>query len=207
MLIASFNHILSVFKIPDSICSRMDNLLARFWWKSSSSNRGVALRSSSLLHLPKGLGGLGIRSINPFNSSLLAKQSWWLIQCPQLLVSRLLFAKYPALRSLDSFSVSRPSWGCRGLMSGFSVLSKGLFWKIGSGSRVRILEDSWVPGGPVHFKDLPTESVRPTLVSSLLDPCSCAWDASIIHGLFDSSSATRILSLDRPLQLMDDFVY
>ncbi|XP_021774657.1 uncharacterized protein LOC110738567 [Chenopodium quinoa] len=193
VLVASFNHILSVFKIPDSICSRMDNLLARFWWKSSSSNRGLALRSSSLLHLPKGLGGLGIRSIAPFNSSLLAKQSWRFIQCPQLLVSRLLFAKYPALRSIDSISVSRPSWGYRSFMSGFSVLSKGMFWK--------------VLRGPFQFKDLLPESVRPTLVSSLLDPRSCAWNATIIHGLFDSSSVARILSLDRPLQLMDDFVY
>ncbi|XP_021738808.1 uncharacterized protein LOC110705275 [Chenopodium quinoa] len=161
VLIASFNHILSVSKIPESICSRMDNLLARFWWKSSSSNRGLALRSSLLLHLPKGLGGLGIRSISPFNSSMLAKQSWRLIHCPQLLVSRLLSAKYPTLCSTNSFSTSRPSWGCRGLISGMSLLSKGLCWKY----------------------------------------------ATIIHGLFDSSSAARILSLDRPVRLMDDFVY
>ncbi|XP_021743210.1 uncharacterized protein LOC110709306 [Chenopodium quinoa] len=149
VLIASFNHILSVFKIPDSICSRMDNLLARFWWKSSSSNRGLALRSSSLFHLPKSLGGLGIRSISPFNSSLLAKQSLRIIQCPQLLVSRLLSAKYPVLRSTDLFPASRPSWGCRGRIS----------------------------GGP------------------------CCRRVCV------GSSASRILLLDRPVRLMDDFVY
>ena len=64
--------------------------------------------------------------------------------------------------------MSRPSWGCRGLLSGFSVLSRGLVWKVGSGARVRILEDSWVPGGPVHFKDQPSEAATPSLVSSLL---------------------------------------
>ncbi|XP_021751699.1 uncharacterized protein LOC110717342 [Chenopodium quinoa] len=207
VLLASFNHILSVFQIPDSICSRVDNLLAKFWWKSSQSSRGMALRSSKLLHLPKGLGGLGIRSLAPFNSALLAKQSWRLIQSPQLLVSRLLFAKCPSLAGGVASSVSRLSWGCRGLLSGLSVLSKGLVWKVGSGSRVRILEDSWAPGGQVQFKDFPSEAVRPTFVSSLLDPHSYAWDTLIVHRLFDSLSATRILSLDRPGRQMDDFVY
>ncbi|XP_021750397.1 uncharacterized protein LOC110716070 [Chenopodium quinoa] len=63
VLVASFNYILSVFQIPSSICQHVDRMLACFWWRSSSSSRGITVRSSSLLHLPKGLGGLGLRSL------------------------------------------------------------------------------------------------------------------------------------------------
>ncbi|XP_021773596.1 uncharacterized protein LOC110737563 [Chenopodium quinoa] len=70
VMIASFNHVLSVFKIPASICAWIDQMLARFWWRSSSTSRGLALRSAFLLHLPKGLGGLGVRSLGCFDSAI-----------------------------------------------------------------------------------------------------------------------------------------
>ncbi|XP_021757463.1 uncharacterized protein LOC110722503 [Chenopodium quinoa] len=125
-LVASFNHILSVFKVPPSVCSRIDILLARFWWKSDSQSRGLAMRSKSLLHLPKGLGGLGIRQLESFNSALLARQCWRIHQHPQLLVSRLLTAKYPSLRSFKTRTIPRSSWGCRSLLTGLSTLDRAL---------------------------------------------------------------------------------
>ncbi|XP_021721367.1 uncharacterized protein LOC110688926 [Chenopodium quinoa] len=37
------------------------------------------------------------------------------------------------------------------VFKGQAVLSKGIAWKVGSGSHVRIIEDSWVPGEPLFF--------------------------------------------------------
>ncbi|XP_056698724.1 uncharacterized protein [Spinacia oleracea] len=131
-LISSIFHVLSVFQIPQSICDRIDSLCLRFWWCSSASSTSMAIRPSSLPHLPKGMGGLGI----------------W-----KLLLSRLYKVKYPALFSYGSPPPYSPSWGYRGLLSGFKLLSQGLAWKVGSGSKVLIAYDSWVSDGPVTFKD------------------------------------------------------
>ncbi|XP_021767745.1 uncharacterized protein LOC110732135 [Chenopodium quinoa] len=207
VLVASFNHILSVFKIPSSIASHLDSMLASFWWRSSGSRKGIALRSASLLHLPKGLGGLGLHSIGCFNLDLVASTGWRMMNNPQLLVSRLMVSKYPTLFALSANRITQTSWGCRGLQSAMSVVAKGVRWKVGCGSSVRIKVDEWAPGGLVSFKDGLSESELPTHVSSIIDPRFNAWDSLRVHRLFDGPTASRILSLDRPQNLMDDFVY
>ncbi|XP_021770711.1 uncharacterized protein LOC110734869 [Chenopodium quinoa] len=164
VLVTSFNHILSVFKIPSTVIDKINNLLLRFWWKSSSHSRGIVMASSSLLYRPKGLGGLGLRHLGFFNSAMLAKQAWGVMHNPQILISRIFQARYPSILDRHSHSsLSRPSWAGNSLMHGFRSLQSGLTWKIGNGSK--------------------------------------------IHRLFDSFTAAKILSLERPAQLMDDFVY
>ncbi|XP_021751084.1 uncharacterized protein LOC110716759 [Chenopodium quinoa] len=208
VLVASINHVLSVFRIPSSIINKINNLLIRFWWKSSNQSNGLALTPSSILFCPKGMGGLGIRHLGCFNSALLAKQAWRIMHNPQVLLSQVLKAKYPALLLQNSRGrISTPSWGCRSILHGFQTLQLGLIWKIGNGSQVCILQDSWVPNSTVHFKESIAGSVLPTLVSSLLDPNSNDWDSTLIHTLFPPSIAAKILSLERPPRLMDDYVY
>ncbi|XP_021714867.1 uncharacterized protein LOC110682830 [Chenopodium quinoa] len=206
VLVASFNHVLSVFHIPTSICSKIDNLLARFWWKSDFRSRGLALRSKTLLHLPKGLGGLGIRRLSSFNTVLLARQCWRIHHHPQLLVYRLLSAKYPSIHNLQTRRIPGSSWGCQGLRQGLSILSDGAAWKVAFGAQVRILEDSWVPGESISFRDN-CEAPLPSHVSSIINSRSYAWDTSMVHNLFDSSTSNRILALERLSRPMDDFVY
>ncbi|XP_021765527.1 uncharacterized protein LOC110730059 [Chenopodium quinoa] len=104
-------------------------------WSSGKKSRGLSLTPASVLHLPKGMGGLGIRQLRSFNLALLAKQAWRLIQNSQLLASRVLKAKYPGLLSFNpSFTSNRPSWGSRGLLEGGGVLSSSVAWKVGSDS-------------------------------------------------------------------------
>ncbi|XP_057248212.1 uncharacterized protein LOC130590197 [Beta vulgaris subsp. vulgaris] len=67
VLIASIAHILSVFLIPTTIANKLDAMLARFFW-SNSSGKGIAWKSKELLHLQKGAGGLGLRSIGDAQS-------------------------------------------------------------------------------------------------------------------------------------------
>ncbi|XP_021764437.1 uncharacterized protein LOC110729043 [Chenopodium quinoa] len=78
-LVASFNHVLSVFKVPVSICDKIDSMLARFWWQSSSTSRGLAFRSAALLHLPKGgspRSSWGCRGLMQGMSALSPGLSW-----------------------------------------------------------------------------------------------------------------------------------
>ncbi|XP_021767936.1 uncharacterized protein LOC110732292 [Chenopodium quinoa] len=114
VLVASFNHILSVFKAPSTICDRIDSLFSRYWWQSGKDSKGLALAFAMTVHLPKVLGRLGISHFHSFNLSLLAKQTWRLIHHPQLLVSHVHKAKCPSLLSARPIMTAlRPSWGSR----------------------------------------------------------------------------------------------
>lgn len=104
------------------------------------------------------------------------------MQHPQLLVSRVLRVKYPRLLHYTaSITVSRPSWGSRSLLKEARVLSQGIAWKIDSGLRVSILDDNWVPGVEVKFKDTTLLANRPSLVSDLINFLSQLWDVTKVH--------------------------
>ncbi|XP_021736238.1 uncharacterized protein LOC110702800 [Chenopodium quinoa] len=208
VVIASLNHVLSVFKLPVTISDQIGRLLSRFWWKNNSSSRGLALTPSASLYLLRGLGGLGIRHVPSFNSALLAKQMWRLIHNPQLLVSRIYRARYPRLVNYKASSLpSRPSWGCRSLLEGACVLSHGVIWKVGSGSQVNITDDDWVPGVSVRFKDAIPSDDLPTVVSQIIDPGSHAWDSTRIRQCEFTSlvRSSHHLEVIRTLPLDRDF--
>ncbi|XP_021715273.1 uncharacterized protein LOC110683240 [Chenopodium quinoa] len=208
VFIASFNHVLSVFKLPSTICDKINSLLLRFWWKSGETSKGLALAPAAAVYLPMGLGGLGIRHIQSFNVALLAQQAWRLRHNPQLLASRVLTAKYSALLQHRShFSGSRSSWGSHGLLQGNFSLSEALSWKIGSGKNISILDDNWLPNVKVSFKDPIPSQARPMFVSGLFSANSTSWDPSKVRSLFPQLVAMSILSLERPLKAVDDFVY
>ncbi|XP_056695270.1 uncharacterized protein [Spinacia oleracea] len=197
-----------VFLIPKSICDRIDSLCLRFWWRSSAASKGMAMVSSSLLHLPKGMGGLGVRKISTFNQALLAKTAWRIVHHPQLLVSRLYQTRYPALAiHPPSTRVSCPSWGFRSLSRGFQVLDQGIAWKPGAGSRIRILQDTWVSMDRISFRSSLNGLDCPTHVSSLLDPRSYACNIGMVRRFFPDKISSQILALERPTSKTDDFLY
>ncbi|XP_021750219.1 uncharacterized protein LOC110715907 [Chenopodium quinoa] len=132
VLVTSFNHILSVLKIPSTVIDKINNLFLRFWWKSTPHSRGIAMAPSSVLYRPKGLGGLGLRHLGFFNSALLAKQAWRVMHNPQLLVSRIFHAKYPYLMDHSFLSrLSRPSWAAKilSLERPTQLMDDFVYWK------------------------------------------------------------------------------
>ncbi|KAL2894589.1 hypothetical protein RDABS01_010498 [Bienertia sinuspersici] len=118
VLVALSSNVLAVMPIPISIANRIDALISAFWWQTSPTS-GIPWVKRQTLHLPKGLGGLGIRNIFAFNQALLGKQVFRLRQHPQLLVSRILRSKYPHIWNLNATNCKIPigsSWGHRGLL-------------------------------------------------------------------------------------------
>jgi hypothetical protein len=93
--------------------------------------------------LPKGLGGVGFRDLCLFNQALLARQAWRLIQFPDSLCVRLLKAKYFQRGELIDMVFPKdasPTW--RAIEHGLELLKKG------SGTKVQIWRDSWIPRPP-----------------------------------------------------------
>ena len=86
--------------------------------------------------LPKSKGGMGFRDLKCFNTALLAKQSWRLLEGANTLLHDVFKARYfkhtsvlEALRGHDPSFTWRSIWGAK------SLLIEGLGWKIGNGQK------------------------------------------------------------------------
>ena len=92
-----------------------------------------------------------------FNLAMLARQGWRLIQDPDSLRGQILRAKYGSLLTAQEEPGISYTW--RSIIRGFKALNKGLIWRVGDGSNIKIWDD------PVRI-DLPP--VRP---NGLTRPC------------------------------------
>lgn len=136
---------MSCFKLPLSICSEVEKIIRHFWWGSSTSERGLAWKSWSVLCSPKSEGGLGFRDLNLFNDALLAKQLWRFHTHPHSLLARSLKAKYFPSSSIWETNVGfNPSYAWRSMWGSRYLLEMGSRWRIGNGRDVKIWSDAWV---------------------------------------------------------------
>jgi hypothetical protein len=92
---------------------------------------------------PKSQGGVGFRDLRIFNQALLARQAWRLLKFPNSLCARLLKAKYyPSGNLLDTAFIQQQSQSWQRVLHGLELLKKGIIWRIGDGSKVRIFCDN-----------------------------------------------------------------
>ena len=137
---------LSCFKLPDTLLTEIHSMLSQFWWGQKGAERRMVWIKWDTMTRPKKDGGLGIKDLRAQNLALLGKQCWRLMKYPNSTISRMLKAKY--FRYTDFLHAeigSVPSWGWRSVLEGRKVIEKGLLWKIGSGTNVRIFHDPWLP--------------------------------------------------------------
>ncbi|KAI5431661.1 hypothetical protein KIW84_035720 [Lathyrus oleraceus] len=101
--------------------------------------------------LPEGIcneieGGMGLRGISNFNTSLLGKHFWRLMTSEESLLSKLLKSRYyPRCHVTKSPSSFYPSYTWRSILSVRECVSNGTRWHIGTGAKVRIWKDNWTP--------------------------------------------------------------
>jgi hypothetical protein len=83
-----------LFKLSKTLCSELNLVMNKFWWGRQSQVRGIHWKSGDNLSLSKKKGGMGFRDLAMFNSALLAKQGWRLLQHLDSLVARIMQEKY-----------------------------------------------------------------------------------------------------------------
>ena len=88
------NFSMQSFKIPKSVCKRIQSILTQFWCDSAPEKRKMAWVSWDRMATPKCVGGLGFKDIETFNDALLAKLGWRIMNNPEALLSQVLKGKY-----------------------------------------------------------------------------------------------------------------
>lgn len=116
---------MSSFKIPISLCERIQSILTRFWWDSAPDKRKIVWVLWENMERPKYLGGLGFKNIEDYNDSLLRNLSWRMESNPNSLLAQVLKRKYfPECSFLESVEKSGSSHGWTNILAGKEVLKK-----------------------------------------------------------------------------------
>ena len=183
VLTALLTFSMSSFKIPISLCRRIQSILTRFWWDSAPDKRKISWVAWSIMAQPKCRGGLGFKNIEEYNDSLLGKLSWRILSNPNSLLSRILKGKYfPDCDFMESRDKTGSSHGWTGIMAGKAVLEKGLGFLVGEGKNIRVWSDQWLsPLRPLAPIAPPTLANKDLLVADLLDHQTNEWDLAKIR--------------------------
>uniref|UniRef100_A0A803NWP6 Reverse transcriptase domain-containing protein n=1 Tax=Cannabis sativa TaxID=3483 RepID=A0A803NWP6_CANSA len=127
------SYAMSCYKLPASICHKIEKLMAQFWWGSFGNRSKAHWKSWSSLCQSKFFGGLGFRSLVHHNQALLAKQAWRVFTTPDSIASQILKARYFRHSSfLEASKGHSPSFSWSSLLWGRELLKNGLIWKVGN---------------------------------------------------------------------------
>jgi hypothetical protein len=92
---AIHTYIMSLFLLPKYFWLEINTLIRKFWWGfPQDKNHNLSFLSWDNICSPKALGGLGLRSMEFHNSSLLARLSWKMTTNQPLLWVDALRGKY-----------------------------------------------------------------------------------------------------------------
>ena len=129
-------------------------------------------------------GGLDFRDLEDFNMALLAKQVWKFITKPNLLVSKIMKAKYfPNSSILQATKAAGDSWIWQSIHSSIGLIEEGSRKNVGNGETINIWEDRWVSnltGGKIQ-STIPTNWEIITVKQLIMGQ---QWDPGIINRLF-----------------------
>lgn len=190
------NYIMSVFKLTGGLCEDLMKSIRAYWWGSNKGSRKVQwIMPWDTLLKPKGLGGMGFKDLKLFNQALLARQAWRLPLFPYSLCAQVLKAKYfPSGNLLDTVAAGEASQTWRATEHGLELLRKGVVWRVGDGSSIRIWRDNWLPC-PLGMKPIGSvRTCRLRRVNHLIDQNSRSWDEALVRRFFFPCDAAEILN-------------
>lgn len=208
VLLALPTYIMSCYKVSKGICAKLQTLLALFWKNQGSRSNRAAWDSWDHLCLDKRHGGLGFKYLDLFNQALLAKQRWHILTQPISLSFLVLKENYfPRSNFLKASKGINPSYIWTNILWGRQLLLQGFGWKIGSGDKIHVWLDNWIPAAS-YFKPMFSYShLGPHLkVSQLIDGQSRTWDRNVLALYFHPMDIKCIIAIHLPLEPMEDYM-
>jgi hypothetical protein len=139
-------------------------------------------------------GGMGFRDFVCFNKAFLAKQIWRLWKSPDILVARIMKAKYyPDCLVLEAPLGNQPSFAWRSIQGSSNLVKNGLVWRVGNGKKVRIWKDMWLPTPTTYMVHSPPNLLDPqATVSQLIDVDTKWWNEALLEQLFSREEVISI---------------
>ncbi|XP_042952134.1 uncharacterized protein LOC122289223 [Carya illinoinensis] len=200
---------MSCFKLPRSLCSELEGMMARFWVGQKSNERKICWINWKKMCESKLSGGLGFKNLQMFNMALLAKQGWRIMTQESSLLHRIFKARYFATSSFkDSKLGGAPSFVWRGIWEAKTNLLKGCRWRVGNGLSINIWTDYWLP----NHKLVPITTTTTTSsvsemdnsVASLMMQNPRRWDMEKVRSLILAREANEVLCIRLPSENVPD---
>lgn len=183
------------FKLPASVCDRLDRLNRNFSWGDTPERKKLHLVKWE--QVCKDKWGLGIKSAEKQNLALLAKLGWKVNVQDDSLWANILRDKYLNNHDISSWPRNRPAshiW--RGIVDSHSDLQKGLKWVIGDGKRVDIWKDWWSGDTPLALLYPGVHTTLNSKVEELID--NGRWNLDWIAQIVDQGVIDSILGIKLP---------
>lgn len=203
------SYCMSCFILPKSLCQEVERMFNQYWWSSNTTQgRGVKWNSWDHMSMSKDRGCMGFRSLQGYNIALFGKHVWKCINHPNLLVSRVLNARYfPNGHILQAAKGQGSSYIWTGIWAAKESLKKGFRWVIGDGEHIVAVKDPWLKAKKDYCVDnLHIYDGRNEFVSSLFRPGTKMWDESKVRDMFSAADATAILAIQVPQHDVGDRV-
>ncbi|KAL4609732.1 hypothetical protein ACB092_08G002500 [Castanea dentata] len=123
---------MSCFKLSVGLCKEIEMQIRKFCWE--------------ILCKSKFEGGMGFKDLVRFNEAMLAKQIWRLQTQKDSLLYKVFNTKYFPSGSMFEASCSTGSFAWQSLLKARHVIEKGMMWRVGDGTQIRVFHEKWIPG-------------------------------------------------------------
>ncbi|CAA7029430.1 unnamed protein product [Microthlaspi erraticum] len=187
-------HVMSCFRLLKGVTNKLSSVVSNFWWSNNGQTRGMHWLAWKKLCRHKFDGGLGFRAIKDFNTALLAKQLWRLLDNPESLFARVFKGRYfRNTTPLEHIRYYSPSYGWQSIISARPLVHKGLIKRVGSGSSISAWNDPWIPATRPRSALCRCINYYPHFrESELIDPHISTWNLPLLEQLFDSTEVAII---------------
>lgn len=139
---------LSLFKIPSKLTEIIEKILKIFLWLGVEERKIIPLVVWEYICKPKKYGALGIKSIESFNTTLLAKQVWRTYDCRRewntIWHKKYLFNVHSFQDFLNSSHIPIESHLWNNIIKARDVANHGAYCKVGNGRSIRFWDDCWI---------------------------------------------------------------
>ncbi|XP_019085523.1 PREDICTED: uncharacterized protein LOC109126439 [Camelina sativa] len=190
-------HVMSCYKLPQELTSKLTSAISTFRWKSNDRARGLHWVAWEKLCKDKCEGGLGFRALEQFNDAMLAKQYWRLFQHPTSLMARVLKGRYFSNKHpLMAKKPYNPSFAWRSIFSTKGLVEHGARWAVGSGNSISVWRDPWIPDIRPRPANGQGRLWLPSLmVNHLIDPATKDWHLPTLEEYLDPEDIPIIRSM------------